>query len=123
MNIESTSPFHYFCRSTNTMILSPVSTSLAGENLFTLRPGFHGVSICVLYLLFVILVLVLKSISLTFRWKGESLRESIKRHEHFLALQLELKPGYKVRFRFLLLRFYCSKWVFLTCWAIIYLNT
>uniref|UniRef100_A0A0A0LD12 Methyltransferase n=1 Tax=Cucumis sativus TaxID=3659 RepID=A0A0A0LD12_CUCSA len=30
------------------------------------------------------------------RWKGESLRESIKRHEHFLALQLDLKPGYKV---------------------------
>ncbi|XP_021991788.1 probable cycloartenol-C-24-methyltransferase 1 [Helianthus annuus] len=30
------------------------------------------------------------------RWKGESLRESIKRHEHFLALQLGLKPGHKV---------------------------
>ncbi|RWR82806.1 cycloartenol-C-24-methyltransferase isoform X3 [Cinnamomum micranthum f. kanehirae] len=30
------------------------------------------------------------------RWKGESLRESIKRHEHFLALQLSLKPGMKV---------------------------
>nr|XP_009394726.1 PREDICTED: cycloartenol-C-24-methyltransferase 1 isoform X2 [Musa acuminata subsp. malaccensis] len=30
------------------------------------------------------------------RWKGESLRESIKRHEHFLALQLGLKPGMKV---------------------------
>ncbi|PQQ04956.1 Cycloartenol-C-24-methyltransferase -like protein [Prunus yedoensis var. nudiflora] len=30
------------------------------------------------------------------RWKGESLRESIKRHEHFLALQLGLKPGQKV---------------------------
>ncbi|XP_073023292.1 cycloartenol-C-24-methyltransferase isoform X1 [Primulina eburnea] len=30
------------------------------------------------------------------RWKGESLRESIKRHEHFLALQLALKPGQKV---------------------------
>ncbi|THU71639.1 hypothetical protein C4D60_Mb04t03570 [Musa balbisiana] len=29
------------------------------------------------------------------RWKGESLRESIKRHEHFLALQLGLKPGMK----------------------------
>uniref|UniRef100_A0A453J4G3 Methyltransferase n=1 Tax=Aegilops tauschii subsp. strangulata TaxID=200361 RepID=A0A453J4G3_AEGTS len=29
-------------------------------------------------------------------WNGESLRESIKRHEHFLALQLELKPGMKV---------------------------
>ncbi|EMS55507.1 Cycloartenol-C-24-methyltransferase 1 [Triticum urartu] len=29
------------------------------------------------------------------RWNGESLRESIKRHEHFLALQLELKPGMK----------------------------
>nr|DAD42404.1 TPA_asm: hypothetical protein HUJ06_000634 [Nelumbo nucifera] len=29
-------------------------------------------------------------------WKGESLRESIKRHEHFLALQLGLKPGQKV---------------------------
>ncbi|XP_050211056.1 cycloartenol-C-24-methyltransferase [Mercurialis annua] len=30
------------------------------------------------------------------RFKGESLRESIKRHEHFLALQLGLKPGQKV---------------------------
>ncbi|XP_059668413.1 cycloartenol-C-24-methyltransferase-like [Cornus florida] len=30
------------------------------------------------------------------RWKGESLRESIKRHEHFLALQLGLKQGQKV---------------------------
>ncbi|XP_030926837.1 cycloartenol-C-24-methyltransferase-like isoform X3 [Quercus lobata] len=29
-------------------------------------------------------------------WKGESLRESIKRHEHFIALQLDLKPGQKV---------------------------
>ncbi|KAK3025718.1 hypothetical protein RJ639_040931, partial [Escallonia herrerae] len=30
------------------------------------------------------------------RWKGESIRESIKRHEHFLALHLGLKPGDKV---------------------------
>ncbi|KAK4839642.1 hypothetical protein QYF36_023660 [Acer negundo] len=30
------------------------------------------------------------------RNKGESLRESIKRHEHFLALQLGLKKGQKV---------------------------
>ncbi|KAK4414483.1 Cycloartenol-C-24-methyltransferase [Sesamum alatum] len=30
------------------------------------------------------------------RWKGESLKESIKRHEHFLALQLALKRGQKV---------------------------
>ncbi|CAL9152640.1 unnamed protein product [Musa hybrid cultivar] len=30
------------------------------------------------------------------RWKGESLGESIKRHEHFIALQLGLKPGMKV---------------------------
>ncbi|KAK1370433.1 Methyltransferase [Heracleum sosnowskyi] len=30
------------------------------------------------------------------RWKTESLQESIKRHEHFLALQLGLKPGQKV---------------------------
>ncbi|CAN1342307.1 SMT1 [Linum perenne] len=30
------------------------------------------------------------------RFNGESLRESIKRHEHFLALQLGLKPGQKV---------------------------
>ncbi|KAG6744851.1 hypothetical protein POTOM_051491 [Populus tomentosa] len=29
-------------------------------------------------------------------WKWESLRESIKRHEHFLALQLGLKKGQKV---------------------------
>nr|XP_024393948.1 cycloartenol-C-24-methyltransferase 1-like [Physcomitrium patens]XP_024393949.1 cycloartenol-C-24-methyltransferase 1-like [Physcomitrium patens]XP_024393950.1 cycloartenol-C-24-methyltransferase 1-like [Physcomitrium patens]PNR40925.1 hypothetical protein PHYPA_018328 [Physcomitrium patens] len=30
------------------------------------------------------------------RWRGETLRESIKRHEHFLALHLHLKPGMKV---------------------------
>ncbi|XP_034704677.1 cycloartenol-C-24-methyltransferase-like [Vitis riparia] len=30
------------------------------------------------------------------RWKGESFRESIKRHEHFIALQLGVKPGQKV---------------------------
>ncbi|KAG6628253.1 hypothetical protein CIPAW_14G001900 [Carya illinoinensis] len=30
------------------------------------------------------------------RWKGETIRESIKRHQHFLALQLGLKPGQKV---------------------------
>ncbi|XP_039137302.1 cycloartenol-C-24-methyltransferase 1-like [Dioscorea cayenensis subsp. rotundata] len=30
------------------------------------------------------------------RWKGESFRESIKRHEHYLALQLGLKKGMKV---------------------------
>nr|GMD29743.1 cycloartenol-C-24-methyltransferase 1-like isoform X1 [Ipomoea batatas]GME08606.1 cycloartenol-C-24-methyltransferase 1-like isoform X1 [Ipomoea batatas] len=30
------------------------------------------------------------------RWKGESLQESIKRHEHFLALHLNLKPGQTV---------------------------
>ncbi|RDY06512.1 Cycloartenol-C-24-methyltransferase, partial [Mucuna pruriens] len=30
------------------------------------------------------------------RWKGESLKESMKRYEHFLALQLSLKPGQKV---------------------------
>ncbi|XP_038977761.1 cycloartenol-C-24-methyltransferase 1-like [Phoenix dactylifera] len=30
------------------------------------------------------------------RWKGESLKESIKRHEHFIALQLGLKRGMKV---------------------------
>ncbi|CAI0393814.1 unnamed protein product [Linum tenue] len=29
------------------------------------------------------------------RFNGESLRESIKRHEHFLGLQLALKPGQK----------------------------
>lgn len=30
------------------------------------------------------------------RWHGETLRESIKRFEHFIALQLELKKGMKV---------------------------
>ncbi|XP_058215902.1 cycloartenol-C-24-methyltransferase-like isoform X2 [Rhododendron vialii] len=30
------------------------------------------------------------------RFKGESLKEAIKRHEHFIALQLCLKPGQKV---------------------------
>jgi sterol 24-C-methyltransferase len=37
-----------------------------------------------------------ESFHLANRLKGESLRESIKRHEHFLALQLGLKPGQKV---------------------------
>ncbi|KAG6475688.1 hypothetical protein ZIOFF_064917 [Zingiber officinale] len=37
-----------------------------------------------------------ESLHFASRWKGESLRESIKRHEHFLALQLALKPGMKV---------------------------
>jgi sterol 24-C-methyltransferase len=31
-----------------------------------------------------------------FRWDGETLRESIKRYEHFLALQLGLTEGMKV---------------------------
>ncbi|GMY34601.1 cycloartenol-C-24-methyltransferase [Fagus crenata] len=59
------------------------------------------------------------------RWKGESLRESIKRHEHFLALQLDLKPGQKVldvgcgiggplreisRFRYIHMRLGCALW-------------
>lgn len=30
------------------------------------------------------------------RWHGETLRESIKRHQHFIALQLGLKKGMKV---------------------------
>ncbi|XP_061375197.1 cycloartenol-C-24-methyltransferase-like [Gastrolobium bilobum] len=30
------------------------------------------------------------------RWKGESFGESIKRHEHFIALQLGLRPGQKI---------------------------
>uniref|UniRef100_A0A061S3D5 Methyltransferase n=1 Tax=Tetraselmis sp. GSL018 TaxID=582737 RepID=A0A061S3D5_9CHLO len=30
------------------------------------------------------------------RWKGETLNESIKRHEHYLALKLGLRPGSKV---------------------------
>ncbi|XP_020571551.1 cycloartenol-C-24-methyltransferase 1-like [Phalaenopsis equestris] len=30
------------------------------------------------------------------RWKGETLKESIKRHQHFVALQLGLKRGMKV---------------------------
>ncbi|KAJ7534263.1 hypothetical protein O6H91_13G087000 [Diphasiastrum complanatum] len=30
------------------------------------------------------------------RWHDESLQESIKRHEHYLALHLQLKPGMKV---------------------------
>uniref|UniRef100_A0A7N0U2U8 SAM-dependent methyltransferase Erg6/SMT-type domain-containing protein n=1 Tax=Kalanchoe fedtschenkoi TaxID=63787 RepID=A0A7N0U2U8_KALFE len=29
-------------------------------------------------------------------WKGESHKESMKRYEHFIALQLALKPGQKV---------------------------
>lgn len=30
------------------------------------------------------------------RWKGESLREGMKRHEHFITSQLALRPGMKV---------------------------
>jgi sterol 24-C-methyltransferase len=30
------------------------------------------------------------------RWRGESHGESIRRHEHYLALRLGLKPGDKV---------------------------
>ncbi|PIN08618.1 SAM-dependent methyltransferase [Handroanthus impetiginosus] len=30
------------------------------------------------------------------RWKGETIQHSLKRHEHFLASQLGLKPGQKV---------------------------
>lgn len=35
-------------------------------------------------------------LNLFFRWHGETLRESLKRREHFLALQLGLKKGMKV---------------------------
>ena len=31
------------------------------------------------------------------RWNGETHNESLKRHEHYLALKLQLKPGDKVR--------------------------
>jgi sterol 24-C-methyltransferase len=37
------------------------------------------------------------------RWQGETLRESLKRHEHFLALQLGLKKGMKVNVILLLI--------------------
>jgi hypothetical protein len=33
---------------------------------------------------------------LYFRYPGETFREAIKRHEHFIALQLGLKKGMKV---------------------------
>lgn len=38
------------------------------------------------------------------RWKGESHNESIKRHEHYLALKLQLTAGKKVRRPFALRR-------------------
>ncbi|KAK9290710.1 hypothetical protein L1049_008884 [Liquidambar formosana] len=41
-----------------------------------------------------------KVLSAVSKWKGESLRESIKRHEHFLALQLGLKSGQKLGAQF-----------------------
>lgn len=53
------------------------------------------------------------------RWVGESLRESIKRHEHFLALQLGLKRGMKVRNSFCLFccfGIYVSFWACVMCW-------
>ncbi|XP_028776328.1 cycloartenol-C-24-methyltransferase-like [Neltuma alba] len=37
-----------------------------------------------------------ESLHFASRWKGETFRESIKRHEHFIALQLGFKPGQKV---------------------------
>lgn len=52
------------------------------------------------------------------RWKGESLQESIKRHEHFLALQLGLKPGQKVLwvlFREFGLTFFCFESILSYC--------
>ncbi|XWS35539.1 hypothetical protein CRYUN_Cryun20dG0005600 [Craigia yunnanensis] len=61
---------------TNTMIWLPAFMSLDGENLSILQPGIASFS--------------------SVLWNGESLRESIKRHEHFLSLQLGLKPGHKV---------------------------
>ncbi|CAH2035383.1 unnamed protein product [Thlaspi arvense] len=36
------------------------------------------------------------SLHFAHRWKEESLRESLKRYEHFLAMQLAMKPRYKV---------------------------
>ncbi|RZR79614.1 hypothetical protein BHM03_00005386 [Ensete ventricosum] len=39
--------------------------------------------------------------------QGESLRESIKRHEHFLALQVGLKPGMKVYLHSPFIFIYC----------------
>ncbi|KVH97325.1 Methyltransferase type 11 [Cynara cardunculus var. scolymus] len=75
---------------TNIMILSQASTSMVGENHFIL-PQETCHNLCSTFS---------STINRTFiphhRWKGESLRESIKRHEHFLALQLGLKPGQKV---------------------------
>ncbi|CAN6476353.1 unnamed protein product [Victoria cruziana] len=37
-----------------------------------------------------------ESFNFASRWRGETLRESIKRHEHFIALQLGLEHGMKV---------------------------
>lgn len=81
------------------MILLPAFMSLAGGSHSILHQGDHLFS-------FVVHIQVMYHVGHAadimsvnfdcFRWKGESLRESIKRHEHFLALQLGLKSGQKV---------------------------
>ncbi|PIN08616.1 SAM-dependent methyltransferase [Handroanthus impetiginosus] len=35
-------------------------------------------------------------VTIFYEWKGETLQNSLKRHEHFIALELGLKPGQKV---------------------------
>lgn len=79
----------------NTTILLPAFMSLAGGNLSILHPGVHLLHLALTnWRIFDSLIMLI--IFLSCRWKGESLRESIKRHEHFLPLQLGLKPGQKV---------------------------
>lgn len=83
------------------MIFALASTNTAGESHSILHPGLlimvHS-CICERMLGFSHLVITTYYFIHPFacRWKGESLQESIKRHEHFLALQLGLKPGQKV---------------------------
>ena len=68
----------------------------------------------------IILISAKYHIHLICRWKGESLRESIKRHEHFLALQLGLKPGQKVLFSSQSIIIYLTDGVIDTnCWVLV----
>jgi len=77
------------------MILRQAFMSLAGGNLSILQQGVHFIHFWIQIHDFTINLFVL-ILFFRCRWVGESLKESIKRHEHFLALQLGLTPGQKV---------------------------
>ena len=89
-----------YYRLISTMILLRAFTSLVGASLSILHLGmtyYRSPRFDRSEFVSVFAVLNMNLHIFLSRWNGESLRESIKRHEHFLALQLDLKPGHKVR--------------------------